>query len=74
MVVEAADTKAVIWTRPDDLTPDEMDPLKALVGLRAGGFQALLCDGSVRFISQAVGVDVLKNLFSRDDGNPVQVP
>ena len=71
MVVEASDERAVIWTKPDDFEPDEEDPIKGLVGLRQGGFNAGLCDGAVRFISEHIDRRILKLLFTRNDGQPV---
>ncbi len=71
MFVEANDDSAVDWTKPDDFVPDEKNPMKGLTGLRPGGFNAALCDGSVRFISETLDKEVLKNLFQRNDGNPV---
>ena len=58
MAVQASDAKAVIWTKPDDLPYDERDPLAGLIGLRVGGFDALLCDGSVHFLSRDIDRDV----------------
>ncbi len=49
MTVEVSDEKAVVWTKPDDFEYDEKDPLKGLVGLSPGGFNAGFADGSVRF-------------------------
>lgn len=70
-VVEAGDESAVIWTKPDDYTPDEKDPTKGLLGLHPGGFLAAICDGSVRFVSQAVDPQTLTYLFQRNDGNAI---
>ena len=36
-----------------------------------GGFQAALCDGSVRFIDMFIDPDVLKALISMDGGEQV---
>jgi hypothetical protein len=72
-VVEANDDSAVIWTKPDDFTPQEKDPFKGLLGLYHGGFQAGLCDGSVRFISEKLAPEMLMRLFERNDGNPVEI-
>ncbi len=64
MVVEASDDQAVIWTKPDDFEPDKKNPMKGLVGLYDGGFNAALCDGSVRFISERVKPTLLRALFT----------
>jgi hypothetical protein len=74
LVVEASDAEAVIWTKPEDFEPDEQNPLRGLVGLRPNGFQALFCDGSVRFIAESVDRDVLRALFTRADGQAVDLP
>jgi hypothetical protein len=71
MAVEVSDQKAVIWTKPDDFEYDEKNPIAGLVGLRPGGFNAVICDGSVRFISASIDANVLKLLFMRNDGQPV---
>ena len=46
MVVEAADERAVIWTKPDDYDVDEKNPSAGLVGLRPGEFLSVFCDGA----------------------------
>jgi hypothetical protein len=71
MTVEVSDAKAVIWTKPDDFEYDEQNPIKGLVGLQSGGFIAGLADGSVRFIPSSVTPRTLKNLFMRDDRQPI---
>lgn len=71
MVVETADEKAVIWTKPDDFTPDAMKPTAGLVGLRKGGFLTAICDGSVHTLSGAMTAKNLLNFFIRNDGNIV---
>jgi hypothetical protein len=70
-IVEASDEAAVIWTKPEEWVPNADDPLKGLVGLRPNGFQAAMCDGSVRFISKNIDLNVLRLLFDRQDGQPV---
>lgn len=71
MVVEASDEQAVIWTKPDDYEPDEENPMKGLAGVRPGGFLAAFCDGSVHFISADLDLEVLRWLFTRNDGNAI---
>jgi len=71
MVVEASDANAVPWTKPDDFEYNEKDPAAGLGGLFPGGFNAAMCDGSVRFISSAIDTETLRRLFNRHDGQPV---
>ena len=74
MVVEASDAEAVIWTKPDDYEPDDVDPIKGLIGLQRGGFLAVFCDGSVRLIPEGVDRDTLKAIFTKADGQAVRLP
>jgi hypothetical protein len=71
MVVEARSDAAVNWTEPEDLEIDDEDPLAGLEGARVGGFLAALADGSVRFISDNIDLDVLKALMTRAGGEVV---
>lgn len=75
MVVEAADP--VEWTRPDDLPapplPDgsvkqQFPPLPKLGPFSEGGFHALLCDGSTRFIRNTVKEDSLRAAITVNGG------
>jgi len=70
-VVEAGDESAVIWTKPDDYTPDPENPFKGLLGLHPVGFHVGLMDGSIRFISDKLDPTMLMRMFQRDDGNPI---
>ncbi len=71
LAVEAHADAAVIWTKPDDLVLDFKNPLKGLQSARTGGFHALFADGAVRFISDNIDVETLKNLFTRAGGEAV---
>jgi prepilin-type N-terminal cleavage/methylation domain-containing protein/prepilin-type processing-associated H-X9-DG protein len=42
-----------------------------LNSVHSGGVNALLGDGSVRFVADAIAIDVLARLATRDDGQPV---
>ena len=68
-VVEAK--REIPWTRPDDLVFDPEKPLPELGGFFADGFNAALCDGSVRFISGKVDAATLKILISPQGGEAV---
>ncbi len=72
MLVEADDEHAVIWTKPDDLDFDLENPLTGLNSPSiSGGFLAAFADGSVRFISTTIDLEILRNLVIRNDGNVI---
>jgi prepilin-type processing-associated H-X9-DG protein len=71
LVVEASE--AVPWTKPDDIPfqPDRPENLFGAGSSHPGGFNALFCDGSVRFIKTTIDLDVLKALITRDGGEVI---
>lgn len=71
LVVEANMDEAIEWSRPADLPFDRDRDVSAVGQLRPGGFNAVLCDGSVQFIAESIEQETLKNLIQRDDGNVV---
>lgn len=71
-IVEAADEKAVIWTKPDDFEIDNKNPLKGLAGLHPGVILVGFADGSVHTLSAVMDPEVLRGLFSRNGGEAVQ--
>ena len=74
MTVEAAPDRAVIWTRPDDLSYDPEQPLAGLSGLHKNVFLAGFADGSVQGISDKVDAKLLKAMFTRQGGEAVRRP
>jgi hypothetical protein len=74
MMVEVSDPSAVEWTRPTDYGPRDEQPLQGLIGLRGDGFLAAMCGGSVRLIAAAIDPETLRRLFTRNDGQPIQLP
>ena len=71
MVVEAA--REVTWTRPDDLPFDTAPnfrpaPLFGAGSKHPGGFNALMGDGSVRFIKTSINPQVLRALITKAGG------
>jgi len=71
MAVEVPDARAVVWTRPDDYEYDDKDPAAGLLEARPRGFNAVFCDGSVRFLSQTIDPQVLKAMFTRNGAEAV---
>ena len=65
MAVEAA--QPTIWTRPDDLPYDPKGQLPKF-GVTPDGFNALMGDGSVRFIRASVREDVLRPYLTGNNG------
>lgn len=81
MVVEVPGTSAN-WMEPKDVTADELKQILPLGGalggpmpreLHPGGFNALLCDGSVRFISYSIDPETFKLLIEKSDGQAVNM-
>ena len=76
-IVEAAAENAVVWTSPDDWKVDFSKPFEGLLAKADKekpapiGFSAALCDGSVRFISTAIGWEVMRKLLQKDDGEVI---
>jgi hypothetical protein len=84
-VVEARE--AVPWTRPDSelqLDAEDQKPedarrvrralqalVKSLGGHTPGGFNAMFCDGAVRFLRESIAPDTIRALISRDGGEVV---
>lgn len=74
MVVEADPDRAVPWTKPEDLPFDPNNPLDGLGHAHSGGFNALFCDGAVRFISETIDPEVWRALVSCAGGESVLRP
>jgi len=74
MIVEAADSRAVIWTKPEDLKVNSKDPLAGLTDGTRKGFQAAFADGSVRFLPVSINPRTLWALFTRNGGEVVDLP
>lgn len=68
MVVEANESAAVTWTKPDDLQADPMKPTKQLVGLRKGGFLVVLGDGAVYKLPDSLDAAEINRWIGRNDG------
>jgi hypothetical protein len=66
LVAEAA--TAVPWTKPDELIYDPNGPLPPLGGHFTGGFQVVMADGSVHWVSKSVSETTLRAAITRGGG------
>ncbi|HUT92252.1 MAG TPA: DUF1559 domain-containing protein [Thermoguttaceae bacterium] len=71
MIVEVDDDHAVIWTKPEGLPFDPDHPARGLGGHFEGGFHVAMCDGSVRFVVNAIAPETLRALFTRAGREPI---
>ncbi|HBI45898.1 MAG TPA: hypothetical protein DDY78_24040 [Planctomycetales bacterium] len=60
--------KAVPWSKPDDIPFDAGKLLPKVGGLSNGGFWAVMCDGSVRFIPLTAKEEALRAWIKRNTG------
>ncbi|MBN69311.1 MAG: hypothetical protein CME32_08540 [Gimesia sp.] len=67
-IVEAE--RDIPWTKPEDIAYDS-DNIPEFGGFHDGGFYAGFCDGSVRFLSDMIEEQHLKNLLQINDGQRV---
>lgn len=74
MVVDAADERAVEWTKPDDLAYDPEKPLAGLVGHLPGKFMVGFADGSVRVLTGKIDPEMLRRAMTASDGKVIELP
>jgi hypothetical protein len=70
LVVEAANP--VPWTKPEDVRAGQDQPPPALGSLHPGGVNALIADGSVRFLKKSVDPQVLRALTTKGGGEIIR--
>jgi prepilin-type processing-associated H-X9-DG protein len=72
MVVEAAKTKAVPWTKPEDWEMNPQNPVSGLGGIFAGGiFNAVFVDCHVEGFSDTINPAVFKAMLTRNGGEVI---
>ncbi|MCC9605785.1 DUF1559 domain-containing protein [Blastopirellula sp. JC732] len=72
MAVRTTPEAAVVWTKPDDWQFDPQKPFQGLAVDDKGAFMALFADGSVRWLTTAIGAEDMKNYIERNDGNYIE--
>jgi hypothetical protein len=70
-LIDADDSRAVPWTKPEDLEVDLSDPMKDLSLRFESGILMAFVDGSVRFLQKKIDKATLKALFTRAGGEVV---
>lgn len=71
-LVKADASKAVVWTKPEDLVVNTDDPWSSLDPKKETGFWSSFMDGSARFIGSKTPAAVLNALFSVDGKEEVE--
>jgi len=71
ILVEASDTRAVPWTKPDDLAIDPKEPLAGLIGQSPDSFLVLFADGSARQLPRGIDSKVWHALLTHAGGESV---
>ena len=72
-LVEADDDRAVIWSKPEDISIDRRNPATGLLGHYGEGFHAALVDGSVKFIKKSTDAMMVWALFTYAGGEVVDM-
>jgi len=71
-LVEADDERAVIWSKPEDISIDVKNPFAGLLGHYVEGVQTAFADGSVRFIRKSIDPKMIWAMFTRDGGEVIK--
>lgn len=68
-----AEERAVVWTKPDDLSVDEAGEFSQQLWWHEGKALVAMCDGSVHSIAKATSAEAWKNGAIRNDGQPLRL-
>ena len=71
LALEVNTEAAVTWTKPDDWKYDADYEMLGLGSAHPGGFNVLIADGSVRFISATVDTTMFRALLTKSGGERV---
>jgi prepilin-type processing-associated H-X9-DG protein len=71
LVVDASDSAAVIWTRPDDWEVPPDFKTRGLFGHHPSGTNFTFADGSVRFLKETIAPRLVQALVTRNGGEVI---
>ncbi len=71
LLVDVEDSRAVVWTRPEDWRYDPADPFRGLARRLRGRHIVGLANASVKVLKKEISKATMQKLFTRADGNPV---
>lgn len=74
MVIEASDSSAIEWTKPVEFVPDVNEPVRGIAGMFPVGFNVLLADASIKFVSNSVKHDVLRGAYTMSGKEGTALP
>lgn len=72
MVVQAGPKSDVPWTKPADLNVDLKNPVSGFGDDKDGVFLVTFCDGSAHALLNTIDAEMLRRLFQRNDGKPIE--
>ena len=68
------DADAVIWTKPDDLKIEPLNPGKSLSARDGEQFLFLFADGHIQLVAKKIDKAMLWAIFTRNGGEKVKLP
>jgi hypothetical protein len=73
-IMAAEAVTEIPWTKPEDVAYDSQGPLPILGGYSPQGFNVLIGDGSIRFISESIDESVFRALITAAGGEVIASP
>jgi hypothetical protein len=71
-ILIAESAMPIAWSKPEDISFDVKKDPPQLGGLFGGNFNAVLGDGSVRYIKKTIASDTLKALITINGGEVIR--
>jgi hypothetical protein len=71
LLLQAAPSAAVPWTKPDDLVVDAKNPFSGMLAEGQDSFLAAFADGSIQTLSSKLDLETLKALITQGGGEVI---